>query len=522
MGLLTPAITNGLQRHRFRPPMVGLSLLLAPTLMLAQGARVLQLDPYDAFGGALPADRGVAGLRQRLLELRTTASVLHTTAHPDDEQFGLLTLLSRGTGARTALLTLNRGEAGANAAGSELFDALGLLRTEELLLAGRYYGLDDQYFTLAVDYGFSKTQDEAARSWDTTAVLSDMVRVIRQNQPLVVIARWYGGERDGHGQHQLAGALTPLAVAAAADPTRFPEHLTVEGLAPWRVLRLFRANIRPNERTDVVIDAGRYDPWLGETYQTFGAGGLSLQRSQTAGRRAPSEGSAPQRLQQLTGAPVAAADDLFSGFDTSLAAIFSLVGEPEPIGARERLRAADDASRRALRSLDGDAPWLVVTPLLSGLRAVRAVQAMTPHHAPHAAHLLRIKEAQFERAVTAALGLNMTALAGAPAVDGHPAVPGETVPVQLSIAQESPTPVVVERVELLSPGEWPMPAPSTPGAKLAPGTPWRALLAVSVPLSAEPDRPHFIREQIAENHYRWRGGTNRHAPRTNDRATSST
>ena len=105
--------------------------------------------------------------------------MLQTTAHPDDEQAGLLTLLSRGTGTRTALLTLNRGEGGANAAGDELFEGLGLVRTEELVLASRYYALDDLYFTASIDYGFSKTLGEAVRSWDTSAVLSDMVRVIR-------------------------------------------------------------------------------------------------------------------------------------------------------------------------------------------------------------------------------------------------------------------------------------------------------------------------------------------------------
>ncbi len=324
--------------------------LLAVTLRLpAQGIPVLQLDPQDAYGGALAADRGVAGLRQRLLELRTTASVLQVTAHPDDEQSGVLTLLARGTGARTALLTLNRGEAGANALGSELFDGLGLLRTEELLLADKYYGLDDQYFTAAADYGFSKTMREAAQSWDTTAVLADMVRVIRRNQPLVVVARWYGGARDGHGHHQLAGALTPLAVAAAADPTRFPEQLTREGLTTWRVLRLFRANVPGGERAEVVLDPGRYDPWLGESYQSMGADGISRQRSQTSGRRSMSEGAAPQRWQQLQGTPVRSSDDPFSGIDTSLPSLFTLVGEPASATTREALHVADASSRRGAR-----------------------------------------------------------------------------------------------------------------------------------------------------------------------------
>ena len=95
----------------------------------------------------LAQDKGAAGTWQRLLKLQTTASAMHTTAHPDDEHGGVLAQLSRGQGARVSLLTLNRGESGDNAIGSELFDAVGLIRTEELLMAGRYYGLDRQYFT---------------------------------------------------------------------------------------------------------------------------------------------------------------------------------------------------------------------------------------------------------------------------------------------------------------------------------------------------------------------------------------
>ncbi len=491
-------------------------LLIAPATLVAQSARVLQLNPQDAFGGPLSVDRGVAGLRQRLLELRTTASVMQTTAHPDDEQSGLLTLLSRGTGARTALLTLNRGEGGANAVGSELFDALGLLRTEELLLADHFYGLDDQYFTAAADYGYSKTIGEAARSWDTTAVLADMVRIIRQNQPLVVIARWYGGERDGHGHHQLAGVLTPLAVAAAADPARFPEQLTREGLQPWHVARLFRANLRADERADVVLDAGRYDPWLGESYQSLGADGLSRQRSQTGGRRSFSEAAAPQRLQQLTGVPVTEPDDLFSGLETSLLALFSAQSEREPPGARRALRQVDRASTLALATLKAEAPWTVVPLLLTGLRAVRAAQKQAEGHAPHAALLLRIKAEQFERAIIAALALQVTALAGPPEGDGHPLVPGETASVQLTIAQASPLSVVVETVDLVTSPKWPATPPSSPDARLVAGAPWRATLSVTVPTTAVPDRPHYFREQIAENSYRWRDGTPNYASRSTD------
>src|SRR5215471_20479632 len=146
----------------------------------------------------LPQDRGAAGTWQKLLKLQTTASVMHTTAHPDDENGGLLAQLSRGRGARVSLLTLNRGESGDNAIGPELFDAVGLIRTEELLRADQYYGVDRQYFTTAVDYGFSKRLDEALEKWGRDAVLRDIVAIVRRERPLVIVSRFQGTERDGH------------------------------------------------------------------------------------------------------------------------------------------------------------------------------------------------------------------------------------------------------------------------------------------------------------------------------------
>src|SRR5262245_60045778 len=131
---------------------------LAAVCVAAASVSLLAREP-------LPQDRGAAGTWQQLLKLRTIGSVMHTTAHPDDEHGGVLARLSRGEGVRVSLLALARGEAGDNAIGSELFDALGLIRTEELLRAGQYYGVDQQYFTAAVDYGFSKRLEEALVKW---------------------------------------------------------------------------------------------------------------------------------------------------------------------------------------------------------------------------------------------------------------------------------------------------------------------------------------------------------------------
>ena len=213
----------------------------------------------------LPQDKGAVGTWQRLLKLQTTASAMHTTAHPDDEHGGVLAQLSRGQGARVSLLTLNRGESGDNAIGSELFDAVGLIRTEELLMAGRYYGLDRQYFTTVIDYGFSKRLDETLEKWGREPVLRDVVRIIRRDRPFVLIARFQGNERDGHGNHQAAGLITQDAFKAAADPAMFPEP----GVSPWQPLKLYMGGVREDEAWTLRTDTGEYSTWLGDSYQNF-------------------------------------------------------------------------------------------------------------------------------------------------------------------------------------------------------------------------------------------------------------
>src|SRR5688572_16848905 len=250
----------------------------------------------------MPAqDAGAAGAWQKLLKLRTTASAMHTTAHPDDEHGGLLAMLSRGQGARVSMLTLTRGESGANALGPELFDAVGLIRTEELLVANRYYGVDEQYFTRVVDYGFSKRLDEAIEKWGADHVLRDVVAAIRTERPLVIISRFQGNQRDGHGNHQAAGLITQQAFKAAADPNLFPEQIAA-GLRPWQPLKLYMGGVRENEDWTLRVDTGEYDPVLGQSYQTFGRVGLGFQRSQNSGLVSPQAGPAVAYYKRLLSA----------------------------------------------------------------------------------------------------------------------------------------------------------------------------------------------------------------------------
>jgi len=223
-------------------------------------------NPASADTRPAPEDRGAAGLALVLRRLQTIASGLHTGAHPDDESTDLLAYLARGEGARAAYLSLNRGEGGQNGIGPELWEGLGVIRTEELLAARKLDGAE-QYFTRAFDFGFTRSAEETLQKWNREEILGDIVRVIRMMRPLVVINGFTGTAQDGHGQHQVAGMLTPEAINAAADPNRFPEQIAKEGLQPWRVLKLYGRRFgQTSNGARADFDVGVYDPALGRSY----------------------------------------------------------------------------------------------------------------------------------------------------------------------------------------------------------------------------------------------------------------
>lgn len=224
-------------------------------------------------------DSGINGLAQMLRRLQTTGSVLMVGAHPDDEDSALLAYLARGENARTAYLSLTRGDGGQNIIGPELFEALGVIRTEELLQARRLDGAE-QYFARAYDYGFSKTLTEAKSKWPEDVIKCDVVRVIREFRPVVVISRFSGTPRDGHGQHQYAGYITPIAVKAAAD-----QQQCADAGEPWTVKKFYvEGGFGDNSEPTLRINTGQYDPILGRTYFEIAMEGRSQHRSQGEGR----------------------------------------------------------------------------------------------------------------------------------------------------------------------------------------------------------------------------------------------
>ena len=261
-----------------------------------------------------PSTGGAAALAQAERMVAHTKRVLMIAAHPDDEDTELLTYLVRKEGAVAAYLSLTRGEGGQNLIGPELGEALGLIRSEELLAAR---GLDGarQYFTRAFDFGYSKTQAEAFTFWPRDSVLKDVVRVVRRFRPQILVSIFSGTPRDGHGQHQVAGWAAREAFQAAGDPTRFPELASEEGLAPWQPLKLYRSTRFDTAGTAIVLQGGSLDPEIGQSYRQIAMRGRSLHRSQDMGMLQEIGPSAIGMAIEID--RTGAGPGLFSGVDTT-------------------------------------------------------------------------------------------------------------------------------------------------------------------------------------------------------------
>jgi len=250
-----------------------------------------------------------------LKKLNVLGSVMYIAAHPDDENTRLIAYLANERLLETSYLSCTRGDGGQNLIGPELREGLGVIRTQELLAARRLDG-GRQFFTRANDFGFSKTADETFRIWDKEQVLADMVWVIRQRRPDVLITRFPPDARAGHGHHQASAILAAEAFDAAADPKRFPEQL--QYVQAWQPKRLLWNTgsffVKPGENMDgyIKLDAGGYNPLLGQSYGEIAARSRSNHRSQGFGSAAQ-RGEALEYFQPVKGST--ATKDLFEGVD---------------------------------------------------------------------------------------------------------------------------------------------------------------------------------------------------------------
>lgn len=402
-------------------------------------------------------DYGALGFGQLLRRLQTTASVMMIGAHPDDEDSALLAYFARGENARTAYLSLTRGDGGQNIIGGELFEALGIIRTEELLQARRLDGAE-QYFTRAFDYGFSKTLDEANQKWPEGIIKCDVVRAIRSFKPQVVISLWTGTRSDGHGQHQYSGYISPIAVKAAADTAQ------CSGAGkPWQVLKFYSRPTAGDSQSVIRINTGTYDPLLGRSYFEIAMEGQSQHKSQ-------GEGRLELRGDQFS--TLGLIDSKIARSDKPETSIFDGLERP----TRSQVKIPLDSD-----SLDVRAGILsnLLPPQISGMGS------------------------SYQELIKNSMGIQIDALA-----DRETVVPGESVSVGVKVYLHGFPNTSVKEVKLLPSEGWQItsaepPSGNTSAFNRRENADFVGYYAVKVPISTQPTEPYWLNANRTGDMFAW-------------------
>jgi LmbE family N-acetylglucosaminyl deacetylase len=473
--------------HRALPLAVALSLLAIGAPMKAQPA-------------GLAGRAGEVGLGLVLRELATVGIFLQTTGHPDDENSALLAMLTRGQGIRTTLLTTTRGTGGQNEIGPELFEALSVLRTEELASVHRYDGTE-QYFARAIDFGYSFSVDETYRKWGRQEILSDYVRMIRTIRPDVIVTMRPEGELGG-AHHQAQARITGEAFRLAADASAFPEQLK-EGLRPWQARKLYY-QVGYGAPYDAPAPAGGpllvsvptdiYDPLLGQTYSEIGLEARSNHKCQGMAQLLFLPGppsAATYRLGDTTLAGGVSRSEaaLFDGVDTSLNGLAQYARDMAPDVLKSGLAAVTAQVERAQQAFTSRGPDAAKEPIIAGLRAVRALRAQlgslglddTARY--EIDYRLKAKEEQFQRAAVLAQAVRIDVLA-----DDGVVFAGQPVRVQAIVANRGSAGLGVKKISLSGfDGDAACPAAGVePGAVLP-----RCDAVVKIPMTARVTTPYW-------------------------------
>jgi LmbE family N-acetylglucosaminyl deacetylase len=460
-------------------------LVVAGTVAIVGGLGTAAQQPTPQYRIPPLSDlTGAPGLSLALRKLGNAGTVMLTTAHPDDENNGMLALYARHVGARVALVTATRGDGGQNEIGPELFDALGILRTEELLAAHRFDGAE-QYFTRAIDFGYSFSQEETFEKWGREEILGDFVRHIRAIRPDVIAT--LGIEGTGGGQHHQASAiLSAEAFRAAADASRFPEQIR-DGLRPWQAKKLYRpvggfggfggrggrgpfggsgrGGTPPAEgqrqastgsATDMkvaTLDTTIYEPLVGCTIGEVGAVAFGMHMCQGRAPMVPPPNPTATRYRIADTVLAGEADkdetSLFDGMDVSIAGLARYAAERPPDGLTSGLAAIAARVSAAKRALDSSGPAASIPDLLAGLDAVRALRGklgslgLSDEAKFEIDFRLQPKEEQFQQAIVLAHALRIDALANDGLVVG-----GQPVTVSVVVGNRGAADMSVRSVTL--------------------------------------------------------------------------
>ena len=434
-----------------RPRRSALALVLLASLAPAA--------PVQRIGRQLDGSEILHGIEK----LGVVGRVLYVGAHPDDENTRLISWLSNGVKVRAAYLSLTRGDGGQNLIGTELGDALGILRTQELLAARRIDG-GEQYFTRAVDFGYSKTPEETFAKWGREAVLADVVRVVRTFRPDVIVTRFATDGSGGHGHHTASAILANEAFDRAADPKAFPEQIA-EGLETWQAKRLYfnaaswwNPSVADLAKKDpehwVAVDVGGYDPLLGASYGEIAGRSRSQHKSQGFGA-AETRGEQIEYLHLEKGPPLSK-PDLFDGVELGWSRVPGAGRAPALV--RELVSAFDP------QAPERSAPKLAeLAGVLDGLGA-------------------RQPAAAARELCLQSLGVVAEFGASAPRVAA-----GDSLKATVSVLQRAASPTL--SIASLAP---PASAPIEVGENLAPNRPWTKELVYTAPASQAIDQPYWL------------------------------
>lgn len=422
--------------------------------------------PISAQVTPLPHDEGSIGLGLALRHLPTDGAVLYVTAHPDDENNGVLVALNRGRGLNTALLTLTRGDGGQNEIGEELFQAIGVLRTEELNAVHRYDNAA-QYFSRAFEFGYSFSVEETLDKWGKDEILRDVVRVIRIVRPDVILTM--PREAPGGGQHhQTSARLAAEAFRAAADPARYPDQIAA-GLRPWQARKIYEAasgspgagegGPEMKAARTTPISTADYDPLLGMSWLQFGTLARCNHLCQGMGQlqARPGAGRATYAIVDSEPAVTGAEDDLFAGIDTSLAriAVFAKGQESALPTLGPSLSAIAADAKTASATFDVQAPHKTLPALAAGLAKTRTLRdgvkasTLAPMARDEILFRLDRKIREFEHAIGLAQGLVVHVTVR----DGN-VIRGQQFDVTAAVFNTGTTPVTVDAVQINVPAGW--------------------------------------------------------------------
>ena len=404
----------------------------------------------------LDEDQGHGALGLVLRHLGNTGIFMMATAHPDDEDNGLFVMLNRGQGYRTTLATATRGNGGQNEIGSEIFEALGVLRTEELAALHRFDGAE-QYFTRAVDFGYSFSMDETLEKWGRDDITGDYVRLMRMIRPDVVTAM--SPNATGGGLHHATSAmLSHDAFTMAGDPAKYPEQIK-EGLRPWQPKKFYyRAafggggNQQPPPGRITRCDLALFDSLLGKTYSEIGTEARSMHKCQGQAQLLALPGPA-NSVYQLAESTIPGAMDrdersLFDGIDTTVPGLAKFAGPRGPKDLFDGLTAIAVHVQTAQRNYDSVNDEATLQPIVAGLRAVRILRGQLKSMAiDESARFemdtrLRQKERELQQAALIANGIRIEALA-----DDGVVVPGQAVKIGVIVASHGAADITVKQVK---------------------------------------------------------------------------